>query len=89
MKIKITDVEGQRQFFDGIDKNGNMFTIRVNPYATVEVETKDISDSLQVGIDRSFVSVDFVDNKEPDFMVRSAEKNAEVNDASVVGGGEE
>lgn len=60
IKLRITDIEGCRQYFTGITKEGEPFTIRVNPYATVEVETASIHDSLQVGIERGFVIVEEV-----------------------------
>lgn len=60
IKLRITDIEGCRQYFTGINKEGEPFTIRVNPYATVEVETASIHDSLQVGIERGFVIVEEV-----------------------------
>lgn len=60
IKLRITDIEGCRQYFTGISKEGEPFTIRVNPYATVEVETASIHDSLQVGIERGFVIVEEV-----------------------------
>lgn len=60
IKLRITDIEGCRQYFTGITKDGEPFTIRVNPYATVEVETASIHDSLQVGIERGFVIVEEV-----------------------------
>ena len=46
IKLRITDIEGCRQYFTGISKEGEPFTIRVNAYATVEVETASIHDSL-------------------------------------------
>jgi hypothetical protein len=61
IKLRITDIEGCRQFFTGISKEGEPFTIRVNAYATVEVETASIHDSLQVGIERGFVLVEEVE----------------------------
>lgn len=61
IKLRITDIEGCRQYFTGIDKEGEPFTIRVNAYATVEVETASIHDSLQVGIERGFVLVEEVE----------------------------
>lgn len=74
IKLRITDIEGCRQFFTGISKEGEPFTIRVNAYATVEVETASIHDSLQVGIERGFVLVEEV---EPDTVVE--ETAEEVN----------
>ena len=71
IKLRITDIEGCRQYFTGISKEGEPFTIRVNAYATVEVETASIHDSLQVGIEHGFVLVEEV---EPDTVEEIAEE---------------
>lgn len=75
IKLRITDIEGCRQYFTGITKEGEPFTIRVNPYATVEVETASIHDSLQVGIERGFVIVEEV-------VDTPIEQNGEVQEES-------
>lgn len=75
IKLRITDIEGCRQYFTGISKEGEPFTIRVNPYATVEVETASIHDSLQVGIERGFVIVEEVQDT-------PIEQNEEVQEES-------
>lgn len=72
IKLRITDIEDCRQFFTGISKEGEPFTIRVNAYATVEVETASIHDSLQVGIERGFVLVEEV---EPTPIEETVEEN--------------
>ena len=71
IKLRITDIEGCRQYFTGISKEGEPFTIRVNAYATVEVETASIHDSLQVGIERGFVLVEEV---EPEVVEETTEE---------------
>lgn len=75
IKLRITDIQGCRQMFTGIDKEGEPFTIRVNPYATVEVETASIHDSVQVGIEHGFVLVEEV---EPEIVEETVEETVEV-----------
>lgn len=75
IKLRITDIEGCRQMFTGINTEGEPFTIRVNAYATVEVETASIHDSLQVGIERGFVLVEEV---EPEIVEETVDETVEV-----------
>lgn len=86
IKLRITDIEGCRQFFTGISKEGEPFTIRVNAYATVEVETASIHDSLQVGIERGFVLVEEV---EPDTVVEETSEEVKPKKSRVKKEGEE
>lgn len=86
IKLRITDIEGCRQFFTGISKEGEPFTIRVNAYATVEVETASIHDSLQVGIERGFVLVEEV---EPDIVVEETAEEVKPKRTRVKKEGEE
>lgn len=86
IKLRITDIEGCRQFFTGISKESEPFTIRVNAYATVEVETASIHDSLQVGIERGFVLVEEV---EPDTVVEETAEEVKPKKSRVKKEGEE
>ena len=86
IKLRITDIEGCRQYFTGINKEGEPFTIRVNAYATVEVETASIHDSLQVGIERGFVLVEEV---EPDTVVEETAEEVKPKKYRVKKEGEE
>lgn len=47
IKLQITDLVGQRQFLDAVNKSGEVFTVRVNSRSTVEVETDTVTSSME------------------------------------------